>query len=333
MTVRRHSALTGLLGILMVLLATAAGFSFTSLPFFGAGNTYTAEFSEAAGLEKGNEVRVAGVKVGQVTGVDLDGDRVLVDFQVSDTWVGDQSRAGIEIKTLLGSKFLSLDPAGDKRADPDHVIPLSRTAAPYDVLEAFSDAGESLDVIDSDQLAESLTVLSDTFSETPEHIRGALDGVARLSRTVADRDDEVRALLEGTGEVSTILADRNIEFQELLTQSGLLLTELNNRRDAISRVLTQSQEVSRQIRGIIDDNAEQIGPMLTELDRVVSVMVEHRDDIDKALEQGAVFYRLFNNSFGNGRWWDTTVGNLLPPQFPEIPSDRPALTSLTPGGD
>ena len=66
----------------MVLLATLSAFFLDSLPIIGAGSSYSAEFSEAAGLKPGNEVRIAGVKVGKVTSVDLDGDRVLVDFKV-----------------------------------------------------------------------------------------------------------------------------------------------------------------------------------------------------------------------------------------------------------
>ncbi|MBM4480447.1 MCE family protein [Rhodococcus hoagii] len=65
----------------MVLLATMSAFFLDSLPIVGAGNRYTAEFTEAAGLKPGNEVRVAGVKVGKVSDVALDGDRVRVTFQ------------------------------------------------------------------------------------------------------------------------------------------------------------------------------------------------------------------------------------------------------------
>ena len=69
MTVRRNPVVTGFIGILMVVLLAVAAFSFKDLPFFGAGPVYHAEFSEAAGLKEGNEVRVAGVKVGEVSDV------------------------------------------------------------------------------------------------------------------------------------------------------------------------------------------------------------------------------------------------------------------------
>ncbi|MDN5758738.1 MAG: MCE family protein [Tomitella sp.] len=333
MTIRRNPVATGLLGVLMVLLMAVAAFSFKDLPFFGAASIYHAEFSEAAGLKKGNEVRVAGVKVGEVTDVELDGDKVRVGFRVSDTWIGDQTTASIEIKTLLGSKFLGVDPQGSERADPDKAIPISRTSSPYDVVTALSDAASNLDEINTGQLSQSLQVLSESFAKTPESVQGALRGVTRLSDTIASRDKELKDLFKATTDTSQILADRDQEFQQILAHSADLLTEFNARRDAIHRLLVRSQDLSTQLRGLVSDNEEQIGPALTELQQFVDLLQKNQDNIDKALTQAPVFYRLFNNSLGNGRWWDTIVGNILPPELPDVPSPREPVRDLNGGGN
>ena len=60
------------------------------------------QFDEAAGVQAGNEVRVAGVRVGEVTEVKLNGDHVLMKLRVADTWIGDRTQATIQIKTVLG---------------------------------------------------------------------------------------------------------------------------------------------------------------------------------------------------------------------------------------
>lgn len=234
MSRRRSPAVSGALGILVVLLATLSAFFLDSLPIIGAGATYRAEFTEAAGLKPTNEERIAGVKVGQVTDIELDGDRVLVSFKVKDAWLGDDTSASIQIKTILGQKYLALEPRGTEVLDPDDRIPLSRTVAPYDVIEAFSSAATTLGEIDSEQLATSFDTLSEAFSETPDDIRASLDGVTRLSQTVASRDQELKRLLEATGRTSQILADRNAEFNRLISDGALLIAELNNRQQAIS---------------------------------------------------------------------------------------------------
>src|SRR6266849_4308598 len=123
----------------IAILAVIAMLTYFSadLPIIGGGTGYTAYFAEAAGLQPGNEVRIAGVTVGQVTGVTLAGNKVAVTFRVRNEWVGNRSTAAIEIKTLLGDKYLGIDPLGGAAQDPSTPIPLSRTTSPYDVTQAF----------------------------------------------------------------------------------------------------------------------------------------------------------------------------------------------------
>src|SRR5919197_6246806 len=156
----------GIVSIAVIALALIAAVYSDDLPIIGAGTTYSAEFSEAAGLKPNDEVRIAGVKVGKVRDVSLDGDRVVVRFYVKNAWVGDRSSADIKIKTLLGQKFLALEPDGTGVLNPSQRIPRSRTTAPYDVLEAFRGLAETVNEVHTDQLAKSFEVISQTFANT-----------------------------------------------------------------------------------------------------------------------------------------------------------------------
>src|SRR4029453_1552296 len=177
------------------------------LPIIGGGVTYTADFTEAAGLRSDNEVRVAGVKVGTVTGVALHGGQVRVTFRVKDTWVGDASTAAIKIKTLLGEKFLALDPLGGAAQNPETTIPAARTTSPYDVTKAFGQLSDTVDQIDTDALARSFEAMSQTFRNTPDSVKGALRGLSTLSRTISSRDTELAQLLAATEQITGRLAD------------------------------------------------------------------------------------------------------------------------------
>lgn len=328
MTKKRNPAVTGGLGILVILLATMSAFFLDSLPIVGAANRYTAEFSEAAGLKPGNEVRVAGVKIGKVTDIDLAGDRVLVTFQTKDAWVGDQSTASIQIKTILGQKYLALDPRGTEVLDPGTPIPLERTTSPYDVIDAFGDAATTLEQIDTTRLASSFEVLSQSFAGTPDEIRGSLDGVARLSETIAKRDQELGKLFEATKQTSQILADRNEQFEKILANGGTLLAELNTRQQAIGQLLVSTQTLSRELTGLVADNEAQITPALTQLQGVIDILNANQQNVSKALEYAAPFYRIYANVLGNGRWFDTVVTNLTPPGLPDIPGYREPFRTL-----
>ena len=320
MTLSQRPVALATIGIVVLLVAGLLAFNGPSL--FG-GTTYSAEFTEAAGLQPGDKVPVAGVETGRVRSVELDGDHVLVTFQVDDAWLGDRTTASIGIRTLLGAKYLALDPQGGNDLDPDTVIPRSRTASPFDVVEAFNGLSGTLDQLDTDQLAKSLTTLADTFRDTPPEVRGALDGLTRLSTTIASRDDQLRSLLAGTRTLSTTLANRRGDIDQLLSDGNLLLGELQQRRDAISTLLSGTRALSEQLRGLVADNTEQLRPTLEALDRVVEVLQRNQDNLAQVLEKEAVFVRLFANSVGNGRWFDNYVCGLLP---------TPSIGPLNPGG-
>lgn len=319
---RRSPASIGALGILIILLATVSVFFLDKLPIIGAGSTYTAEFTEAAGLKPSNEVRIAGVKVGKVTDVKLDGDKVLVAFTVQDAWVGNDSTAAIAIKTLLGQKYLALDPKGSEVLSPKDRIPLDRTTSPYDVIDAFSAAASTIGDIDTDQLATSMETLSQAFSETPDDIKASLDGVSRLSETVASRDQELKRLFAATGETSKVLADRNEQFNKLITDAGPLLEELNNRQQAISQLLSGTQRISTELTGLVRDNEATIGPALEQLNGVIAILQQNNDNLDRAAKLYEPFIRLYSNVTGNGRWLDIVLANLTPPGVPLIPGYR-----------
>ena len=309
----RDPVTVGVVSLTVIALLLLAAFHSDDLPVIGGGTTYSAEFSEAAGLVPSNEVRVAGVKVGKVTDVELAGDRVLVSFKVKDAWVGDRSTATIRIKTLLGQKYLALDPQGSQPLDPGDPIPRERTLSPYDVQEAFNGLATTVGQIDTRQLADSFQVLSETFQGSAESVRGALDGLSALSRTISSRDEQLAALLANTDEITRTLSDRNEQFEKLLADGNLLLAELAKRRDAITALLDGTRELSRELSGLVDDNQAQLRPAREQLDRVATMLQRNQDTLDRSLALMAPFYRVFANTLGNGRWFDVYICGLLPP--------------------
>ncbi|OJY52542.1 MCE family protein [Pseudonocardia sp. 73-21] len=308
-------------GIALILVITFVAFNITTL--FGGGTTYKAEFSEAAGLQAGDKVTIAGVEAGRVDSVKLDGNKVLVAFDVQNAWIGDATTASIEIRTLLGAKYLSLDPRGRDDQAPDQPIPLARTASPLDVVAAFNGLSGTIDQIDTKQLATSLSTLADTFRDTPDDVRGALDGLSRLSTTIASRDDQIKQLLAGTRNLSTVLADRSGDVQKLLSDGNLLLGELQQREDAIANLLDGTRKLSEQLSGLVADNQEQLRPTLETLSRVVDVLQRNQDNLANTIKNEATFVRLFSNAVGNGRWFDSYLCGLLP---------TPSIGPLNPGG-
>ncbi|MBN9796871.1 MCE family protein [Pseudonocardia alni] len=311
---QKRPVLTAVIGLVLIAALTLAAFNYEAI--FSGATRYTAEFPEAAGLQANDRVTVAGVEAGRVQDVSLDGDHVKIEFTVEDAWVGNRTTASIEIATLLGSKFLALDPRGDAEQDPDQPIGRDRTKSPFDVVDAFNGLSGTIDQLDTTQLASSLTTLSDTFRDTPPEIRGALDGLSRLSNTISSRDGELKKLLANTRQLSTTLADRRGDVVKLVNDGNLLLGELQRRKDAIANLLDGVQRLSIQLRGLVADNQAQLRPALETLDRVLAVLEENRDNLGEILDKEAVFIRVFGNALGNGRWFDNYLCGLLPPVVP-----------------
>lgn len=309
----------GLLGALMF-----GAFHVEDLPFIGGGSTYRAAFRDASGLAPGNEVRVAGVKVGKVTDVGLvqgtGGSYVRVQFRVDDGAVrlGTQTAATIRIKTVLGQKYLALAPAGPGRIAAGGQIPLDRTAAPFDVVQAVNGLAGTLQQIDTGQLATAFGVLSQAFTDTPSSVHTTLDGLSRLTQSLAQRDTDLRALLAHARGVTGVLAQRDADFQKLVADANLLLSEVSQRRDAIHTLLVTTNTLAQQISGLVADNRTRLGPALARLRQVLATLQRDRDDLSRSIASMAPFITAFTNVLGNGRWFDSYLAGLLQPYQPTL---------------
>lgn len=306
----QNKTVIGTIGILAILAVLAGSFSIDRII---GGEEFKAEFTEAAGLRPQDEVRVAGVKVGKVLGVDLAGDRVQVRFRVKDAELGNRSRADIRIKTVLGRKFLSISPDGDGELEPGSIIPVSRTTSPFDITDAFRDLSTTVEEIDDDLLAQNFSTLAETFRDTPDEVRASLEGLGRLSRTLAARDNELRSLLTRAEGVSAVLAERDDDLVQFFADSSLVLQELERRREAISRLLATTTALSEQLIALVRENRADLAPALEQLRGIAVVLQQNQDNLDASLQRLAPFVRVFANNLGNGRWFDTIVNNLLTP--------------------
>ncbi len=309
----RNPVVVGAISVVAVAAMILAGVRAQDLPLVGGGDTYYAAFSEAGGLKPGDEVRIAGVRVGKVEDIALAGDHVRVEFRVdTDSRFGHQTGAAIKVKTLLGAMFLALEPAGEGQLEEDSEIPVDRTSSPYDVVEAFAGLAETSDRIDTDQLAEALTTMADLTRDTPEEFRDALQGVSALSRTIADRDAQINTLLRNLHKVSGVLDERDEDIIALMEDSDVLFRALVQRRDSVHQLLVSTRELSRELTLLVRQSRADLEPALRHLKNVVAVLNKNEDNLDQSLRLMAPFYRVFANTLGNGPWFDTYIQNIPP---------------------
>ena len=109
-----------------------------------------------------------------------------------------------------------------------------------------------------------------------------------------------------------MLADRNGEFTQLILDSNALLTEVQERRELIDSILTNTQELARQLSGLVADNREALTPALQQLSTVTDILSRNRAALAQTVNNLAPFVRVFTNTLGNGRWFDSFVNDLVP---------------------
>ncbi len=302
----------GVITLVVMALISAATFNLSKFPGF-RGTSYYAEFSDASGIHKGNMVQVGGLRVGRVTDVTLDDDRVLVKFEIDDGDVdfGPDSTASIEVLNLLGEKFLDIQPSPEGQLESGATIPLENTEAAYDIVGVFGDLATTTEEIDTQQLSEALNVVSGTLDGSAPEIAAAFDGIARLSRTVSQRDEQIQTLFESSQKVTKVLERRSQDIVDLMQHSDLVFKELRSRKKAVHRLLVNARILAQELQGLVQDNEEQIGPALAEVDELLTMLVERRDQLKATLHELGPYVDILSNIIGTGPWFDAVAINLL----------------------
>lgn len=304
-----------IIGSVLLTVLLVAAYNLDSLPVIGKGKVYRAEFSNAAGLRHGDPAKIAGVIVGHVDQVSLHGKHIEVSFDVGGAWIGNTSSASVQLNTLLGQRYLAIEPTGSKPLDSDVAIPLERTETPYEIVPTLNKLSQTVGDIDVQKLKAAFDAVSETFSGTPQHVRGALTGLSRLSRTVATRDAELQQMLQRANSVATTIGDRDAQVAQLVTDLDPLLSELQKRRDAIHGLLVGAQVLATELDGLVADNNKTLRPALEQLSQVADVLEKNQQNLEDGIKVLAPYTHLFSNTVGVGRWFDAYVCGMIPLSF------------------
>ncbi|MFB7718016.1 MULTISPECIES: MlaD family protein [unclassified Nocardia] len=245
-TKKKRELRRGIIGAALVALGLLAAGVLFVVPF--GKHTYTAELSEAQSVKTGDDVRIAGISVGEVKSLELKPDRVVMRFTVnSDVFLGDQTSLDIRMLTIVGGHYVAVFPAGDK-ALGDKAIPPDRVRLPYSLAQTFQDAATPLAKIDGQTLNRNLAALGNSVDGAPDSLRTTLQTVStyvdaldrqrtQVSNAVSVADEYVRMydgaktdlgrLMDNANLLVTVLADKHSEMAEALRLLSAVLDRLD----------------------------------------------------------------------------------------------------------
>jgi phospholipid/cholesterol/gamma-HCH transport system substrate-binding protein len=310
----RSPLVVGTLGLMAVATVVMAALQYQRLPFFNQGKSYSAYFADAGGLFDGAGVEVSGFQVGKVSAIELEGPGVLVTFKIDKSvHLGERTEAAIKTKSLLGSKVLDVTPRGAGKLD--RAIPLDRTVSPYQLPDALGDLATTISGLNTDQLSDSLATLAQTFADTPAELRNTVQGVARFAQVLDTRDAQLRNLLDNAAKATTVLAKRTDQVVSLVKDTNALLAQLRTQSAALDQISTNISAVSRQLKGFIAENRQQLRPALDKLNGVLAIVDTRKERVQQSIKMLNAYAMSLGESVGSGPFFKAYVVNLLPGQF------------------
>jgi phospholipid/cholesterol/gamma-HCH transport system substrate-binding protein len=265
-----------------VLVATIGNLSLSSK------KTYKAVFVDATGVVKGDDIRIAGVKVGSVQDVEIeDRTRALVTFDVdASTPVTAATHATIKYRNLVGQRYISLskDVGSDEPLGEGNTIPVSKTSPALDLtvlFNGFKPLFQALSPADINQLSYEIVQVFQGEGGTLESL---LANTASVTSTLAERDEVISSLIDNLNVVLDNLGDRDEQLSELILTFKTFIGGLEDDSDAILDSLDQisalSVETADLVKGIRSPFVEDI----KQLRKLTKNIDRNKAELDRALQ-------------------------------------------------
>ena len=211
--------------------------------------SYHAVFSDVTGLAEGHEVRIAGVRVGTVTGIRVAKDRVSADVTIDvlrTTALTEGTVATVKYRNLVGERYIALtqEPGSARTLPEGATIPRERTHPALDLTVLFNGFKPLFAALSPQDVNELSAQLISVLQGEGGDIDTLLGQTASLTRTLADRDAVIGRTIDNLTTVLTTVEAHDDAFGELLTQLQRFVSGLAEDRKAIGDSLTDINAVT-----------------------------------------------------------------------------------------
>lgn len=248
---------------------------------FGDGRTYQAAFVNASSLEKGDDVRVAGVSVGEVREVEHYGDEnanALVTFRVkADVPLTTASRAEIRFLNLVGDRYLALEEGVDKEAGElteDDVIPMEQTEPALDLTALFNGFKPLFQALQPEDVNELTMNIVQVLQGEGGTITSLLDNTASLTNTLADRDQLIGEVVDNLGTTLETVDSRRGQLERLVVELRDWMGDLAADRETIGDSLSSISDLTVVVADLLKRGRPLLKGDIAELRRLAQLLNE-----------------------------------------------------------
>jgi phospholipid/cholesterol/gamma-HCH transport system substrate-binding protein len=273
--------------------------------FFQDRTGYSAVLDDATGLRVNDAVKIAGVEVGSVTGIDIEQGHAIVSFDVDDgTELRDSTQAGVRWRNVLGQKYLYLYPGDDgDPLEPGDRIPIEQSVPSADVGDFLNAVGPILQALDPEDANAFVQAVSEGISGHEAQVRSLIDDSATLAQVLGGLDGQVGSIITNMDQVTTAVAERDDAVDELLVNLGSLSGDLASRNESLNTLVTDFSSVQRRLAQLLRNNRGDLDGTIADLQVIADTLAAHDGDLEAALSslpEGVGPYHLISST---GQWF------------------------------
>jgi phospholipid/cholesterol/gamma-HCH transport system substrate-binding protein len=255
------------------------------LPFITPVSTFEAVLDDVGGLVVGDDVRLAGVPVGRVRGIEVERGKAVVRFEVDpDVALTDTWEIAARWRNVIGQRYLYLYPGdgGEVLADGAR-IPETRARRTADIGRFFNEITPLLRALDPAEQNKLLDALNTALVGREDNVQDLVRDLASLGSTVADQEGEIRRVLR---DGSALLAEynrREAELADFLTNLSSVGGVLAARNDELLAAVTDIGTVQAEIGDLVRRNDDRIEASLDNLRVITDTIGRQREPFQYSL--------------------------------------------------
>jgi phospholipid/cholesterol/gamma-HCH transport system substrate-binding protein len=288
-----------------VLAATIGNFR------LGGSTSYRALFTDATGLMKGDDVRIAGVRVGEVEGVSVTKHRqrsvALVDFSVrSDRPLPQSTLAQIRYRNLVGQRYVALSQgAGSGERLAEHgTIPLRHTQPALDLTVLFNGFKPLFAALSPHDVNAFATELIKTLQGEGGNINSLLGHTASLTSALADRDRLIGSTVDNLNEVLGTVDERDKQLDTMIVQLQRFVSGLAEDREAVGASLTNIANLADATSRLVQDGRPAIRTDIRQLGQVAKNLDDNKQVVDATLKRMPGKLNTITRTATYGSWFN-----------------------------
>jgi phospholipid/cholesterol/gamma-HCH transport system substrate-binding protein len=277
----------------------------------GVGDTvgYTARFTDVTGLNTGDDIRIAGVRVGQVTGTRVVDRRTAeVSFAVErEHRLPASVTATIKYRNLIGQRYVSLGiGSGDTNAvlRPGDLIPVERTQPALNLTQLFNGFQPLFQALRPEDVNKLAGELIQVLQGEGGTIDSVLAHTASLTTTIASKDQVIGQVIDNLNTVLTTVNERTNEVGGLIDQLQQLATGLAEQRDTIGGAITALGDLTSSTSGLLSSVRPPLKEDIAALGVLAGNLANHGDTVDKFLAGLPHKVRTINRVSSYGGWYN-----------------------------